>query len=268
MCGLGGEHEVGTSGGEGGGACSGEGGGERGACAWAGEAISRVRTEERGRGEDAEDEAHGHEVSQDEPLVLVRGRGAAVKRKGELSLGACELRVEQREAADEIVVGDELIEWERAARDDLAIERLGEALPLHRTDQVLAQPKVVQLEVDFKEIVDHVQRAPLLTGLNRRAVGDDEAERLLEDARRLLQPARLLALLLELHVRALCRTPQRKVKQVQRRHRPVSVLLEGGLEGTDGALDMRVRFHVLPARRRAHALEAFQHHLIVWLLQG
>ena len=99
-----------------------------------------------GRGEDAERHTHGDEVSQDEPLILVRARGAVLEREGEFALSArhlqharrvglrggggrgvpkvLRLRVEQGEAAEEVFIRDELRLWEGAPRHDLRGARM------------------------------------------------------------------------------------------------------------------------------------------------
>ena len=78
-----------------------------------------------------------------------------------------------------------------AAGDGLAVDRAREAGALDGADQVLAEAQVVQLEVDLEEVVDHVERAPLLRDAQLGAVGHRDLERLVQDARRRLE---LLAL--------------------------------------------------------------------------
>eukprot|EP00964_Phaeocystis_antarctica_P059551 scaffold35368_cov51-Phaeocystis_antarctica.AAC.2 len=51
---------------------------------------------------------------------------------------------------------------EAASLDGLPVQCLGEAGALDGADQVLAQAQVVELEVDLEEVVDDVERAPLL----------------------------------------------------------------------------------------------------------
>ena len=70
-------------------------------------------------------------------LVFEGGLGAALEGEGELPLRLGELRIEQREAADKVVIRHQLGDGEAAPRDSLTVERLGEAAPLHRADQIL-----------------------------------------------------------------------------------------------------------------------------------
>eukprot|EP00966_Prymnesium_polylepis_P024941 575058-Prymnesium_polylepis.3 len=224
-----------------------------------GAARARVRLtgelvlfEQLDRWEGAEDEADGDEVAQDEALVLERARGRVHEREVELGLRARELRVEQREAADKELVRDELRDGEALPVEGLAVEGLGEAGPLDGADEVLAQP----------------QRAPLFRRLERRAVGHDDLERLLQYPRGLLQLARLLAALLGLRVRVLRRPPQVEVEHVQRRHRPRRVLVEDLLERRARALLVGEGLLVVAGVRVLQEAQVLEQHLVVRLLEA
>ena len=130
-----------------------------------------VLEEELGRGELSENHPHGDEVAQDEPLVLGGVPRAVGEGVVELLLRLCELRVEHGESAHKVLVRNELRDREAAALDGLPVEGLGEAGALDRADQVLAQAQVVELKVDLEEVVDHVERAPLLRLLQLCPVG-------------------------------------------------------------------------------------------------
>mmetsp|Transcript_3694 Transcript_3694/g.10442 ORF Transcript_3694/g.10442 Transcript_3694/m.10442 type:complete len:239 (+) Transcript_3694:440-1156(+) len=211
-----------------------------------------VLIQQRPRCKLAKHEACGDEVHQAQTLVLEAIARAVLKRVHELFFCLLEVGVEHGQAPDIVLVGDLLRHGE--------VVKGREARAVHGAYEVCAQAEVVHPEVDLEELVNYSQGAPLLGGLQGRAISDGDSEGAVEDARGLLQAVGLFALGAQLRVREKGKAADGSVYHLQGWQEPLgAALLEDAVKGGETRLLVRARLHKVALIARCEGQQTLGH---------